>query len=35
MEMLRSFLGDIHELCLAVIEFKHVRSSSSFDITYA
>ena len=26
MEMLRSFKGDKHEFCLAVIKFKHVRS---------
>ena len=25
MEMLRSFRGDKHEFCLAVIKFKHVR----------
>ena len=34
MEMLRSFRGDKHELCLAVIKFMHVRSCQSFDITY-
>ena len=35
MEMLSSFGGDKHELCLVVIMFKHVRSCPSFDITYA
>ena len=34
MEMLSSFKGDKHELCLVVIKFKHVRSCQSFDITY-
>ena len=34
MEMLRSFRGDKHEFCLAVIMLKHVRSCPSFDITY-
>ena len=34
MEMFRSFRGDKHEFCLAVIKFKHVRSCPSFDITY-
>ena len=33
MEMLSSFRGDKHEFCL-VIEFKHVRSCQSFDLTY-
>ena len=33
MEMFRSFRGDKHEFCLAVIKFKHVRSCPSFDIT--
>ena len=35
MEMLSSFRGDKHEFCLVVIEFKHVHSKPSFDITYA
>ena len=34
MEMLSSFGGDKHELCLVVIKFKHVRSCPSFDVTY-
>ena len=34
MEMLSSFGGDKHEICLVVIELKHVRSCLSFDITY-
>ena len=34
MEMLSSIRGDKHEFCLVVIKFKHVRSCSSFDITY-
>ena len=34
MEMLSSFKGDKHELCLVVIKFNHVRSWPSFDITY-
>ena len=34
MEMLRSFRGDKHEFCPAVIKFNHVRSCPSFDITY-
>ena len=34
MEMLRSFEGDKHEICLVVAKFKHVGSCSSFEITY-
>ena len=34
MEMLSSFGCDKHEFCLVVIEFKHVRSCPSVDITY-
>ena len=34
MEMLSSFTGDKHELCLVVIKSKHVRSCPSFDITH-
>ena len=30
MEMLSSFRGDKHELCLVVIKFKHVRSFGYF-----
>ena len=35
MEMLSTFRGDRHELCLVVIRFKHVRSCPRFDIAYA
>ena len=35
MEILSSFRGDKHELCLVVIKFKHVLSCPSFDITNA
>ena len=34
MEMLSSFGGDKHELCLAVIKFRHLYSCPSFDIDY-
>ena len=34
MEMLGSFSGVKHELCLVVIKFKHVRCFPSFSITY-
>ena len=34
MEMHSSFRGDMHEFCLVVIKFKHVRTCPSFDITY-
>ena len=34
MEMLSSLGGDKHELCLVIIEFKHVGSCPSFDITH-
>ena len=34
MEILSSFVGDKHELCLVVIKFKHVRSCYGIDITY-
>ena len=33
MEMLGSFRGDKHELCLVIIKFKPVRSCPSIDIT--
>ena len=35
MEMISSLRGDKHEFCHVVIKFKHVRSLSSFDVTYA
>ena len=34
MEMPSLSRGDKHEICLAVIKLKHVRSCSSVDITY-
>ena len=34
MEMLSSFRGDKHDLCLVVIKFKHVCNGPNFDITY-
>ena len=34
MEMLSSFGGDKHELCLVVVKFIYVHSCPSFDITY-
>ena len=34
MEMLSSLRGDKHELCLVVIESKHVRSCPCIDISY-
>ena len=33
MEMLRTFWGDKHEFSFAVINFKHVPSCQSFDVT--